>query len=237
MFIIDGTDVIIRGSKQYYIKQKDLKAMELVNEWGLLHDGSPEEISKTLKELNIKLDEFKDDEEVVELIKIAKRRIKIFNHNVYIKKDRFEKEFEKRGDVKLSIVFPESVYLKTKKQNFDFAYNLQAVMTDKHLIFTAIPLSQPNDQKVFEDVYYQIKKSLCVFLEMQCMYGQRTNFSFFINSFLKIIIVADAGYFTIKNLYFIFINRINAVIMPNTEARKENGRCCLRTGKLNFMLK
>ena len=54
------------------------------------------------------------------------------------------------------------------------------------------------------------------------MYGQRTNFSYFITSFLNIIIVADAGYFTIKNLYFIFIHRINALIMPNTEARKEN---------------
>ena len=37
---IDGTDVIVRASKNYFIKQDDLKAMELLNEWGLLHDGS-----------------------------------------------------------------------------------------------------------------------------------------------------------------------------------------------------
>ena len=227
---IDGTDAIVRGSRNYYIKQRDLKAMELLNEWNLLHDGSSEKINKTLKELNIKLKEFHDDKEVVELINLAIRRIKIYKHSVYNKKDRYEKEFEKRGDVKLSIVFPESVYLKTKKGIFDFCFNLQAIMTDNHVIFTSILLPQPNDQKVFEDVYNQIKKTLCIFLEMQCMYGQRTNFSYFITSFLNIIIVADAGYFTIKNLYFIFIHRINALIMPNTEARKENKKLKEKTG-------
>ena len=63
------------------------------------------------------------------------------------------------------------------------------------------------------------------------MYGTRTNFLFFINAFLNIIIVADAGYFTIKNLYFIFIKRINAVIMPNTEARKANDKLRAQNGK------
>ena len=67
-----------------------------------------------------------------------------------------------------------------------------------------------------------LKRTLCIFLEMQDIYGTRKNFLFFINAFLKIIIVADAGYFTVKNLYFIFIKRIDAVIMPNTEARKAN---------------
>lgn len=204
--------------------------MDLLNAWNLLHDGSPEKINKTLKELNIKLKEFKDDEETVELIKLAIRRIKIHKHAVYNKRERYVKEFEKRGDVKLSIIFPESVYLKTKKHNFDFGFNLQAVMTDKHLIFTSILLAQGNDQKVFEDVYNQIKKTLCIFLEMQCIYGTRKNFSFFINAFLNIIIVADAGYFTIKNLYFIFIQRINALIMPNTEARKANDKLRTRNG-------
>ena len=219
---IDGTDAIIRGSRFYFIRQRDLQAMDQINQWGLLHDGSPEEINKTLNELNIKLKEFKNDEEMIKLINLSKRRIKIFKKSVYEKKDIYEREFEKRGDVKLSIIFPESVYLKTKQGRFDFGFNFQAVMTDKHIIFTSMLLSQPNDQKVLENVYYQIKKTLCIFLEMQCMYGNRENYLLFIKSFLKIIIVADAGYFTIKNLYFIFINKINAIIMPNTEARKEN---------------
>jgi len=205
--------------------------MDLLNEWNLLHDGSPGKINKTLKELNIKLKEYEDNEETVQLIKSAIRRIKIHKTIVYNKKHRYLKKFEKRGDVKLSIIFPESVYFKTKKQNFDFGFNLQAVMTDKHLIFTSILLAQANDQKVFEDIFNQIKRTLCIFLEMQCMYGTITNFLFFINAFLNIIIVADAGYFTVKNLYFVFIKRINAVIMPNTEARKANDKLRAQNGK------
>ena len=112
--------------------------------------------------------------------------------------------------------------MKTKKGKFDFAFNLQAVMTNNHILFTSILLAQPNNQKLFEDVYNQIKKTLCVFLKMNNMYGERNNYGLFLTSFLNIIIVADAGYFTIKNLYFIFIHGINALIMPNTEARKEN---------------
>ena len=33
---IDGTDVIVRASRSYFIRQNDLKAMELLNEWGLV---------------------------------------------------------------------------------------------------------------------------------------------------------------------------------------------------------
>ena len=103
-------------------------------------------------------------------------------------------------------------------------------MTDRHLIFTSILLAQGNDQKAFKDVYYQIKWTLCVFLEMQSIYGTRKNFPSFINAFLNIIIVADAGYFTIVNLYFVFINRINALIKPNTESRKTNDELRERDG-------
>ena len=102
---IDGTDVLIRGFKQYYIKQKDLKAMELVNEWGLLHDGSREEINKRLDELNIKLDEFKDDEEVVKLIKIAKRRIKYLNIMFTIKKIDLKKNLKNEGTLNYPLFF------------------------------------------------------------------------------------------------------------------------------------
>ena len=71
--------------------------MDQLNEWGLIHDGSREGIKETLDELDIKLKEFEDNEEIVKLIKRAKRRIRIFKHSVYKKRDRYEREFEKRG--------------------------------------------------------------------------------------------------------------------------------------------
>lgn len=221
---IDGTDVIVRGSRHYYIKQKDLKVMTQLNEWNLLHDGSPESIQNTINGLKIKLEEYKDDKEMIKLINHVLRRIKIYKVSVYEKKERYEKEFEKRGDVRLSIIFPESVYMQTKKLIFDFAFNLQEVMTTDHIILTGLPLAQPNDQKVFKEVYQHLKYTIALLLEMQEIYGERRNYKEILLTFLIMKIVADAGYFTTVNLYYIFINRINALIMPKAQATEVNDK-------------
>ena len=227
---IDGTDIIVRGSRNYFIKQDDLKAMELLNKWGLLHDGSKDQIQKSLDGLNDKLNEFENDEEIVKLIKLARRRIRIHKYKVYEKRARFEKQFEKRGDVKLSIIFPESVFMKTKKGGFDFAFNFQAVMTNNHVIFVGLLLSQPNDQKSLPDVFKQMKKTLDMYLEMQKKYGEINNPLKHTRAFANIVIVADAGYFTIVNLYFVFKNQINAIIKPSSEARQDNNKLRERSG-------
>ena len=227
---IDGTDVIVRASRSYFIKQDDLKAMELLNEWGLLHDGSKNEIQKSLDELKIKLKEFENDEETIRLIKLARRRIRIHKHKVYEKRHRYEKQFEKRGDVKLSIIFPECILIKKKKGKFDFALNFQAVMTNNHVIFVGLLLSHPNDQKSLPDVYKQMKKTLEMYLEMQAKYGKKDNPLKHTRAFANIVIVADAGYFTLVNLYFVFINQINAIIKPSSEARKDNDELRERSG-------
>ena len=205
---IDGTDVLVRASRNYYIKQEYLKAMYQLKKWKLIHNGSKKSIKKSLKGLDIKLEEYEDNEEMVKLINLAKRRIKIHKHKVFAKRKRYEKEFEKRGDVKLSIIFPESVMLKTKRGMFDFAYNLQEVMTSNYIIFVGVMLSHPNDQKAIPPVYKQMKKTLRIYLEMQSKYGQRNNPDKHIKAFANIIIVADAGYFTIVNLYFLFKHRL-----------------------------
>ena len=227
---IDGTDVIVRASKSYFIRQNDLKAMDLLNEWGLLHDGSKDEIQKSLDGLDVKLKEFENDEDIVKLIKLAKKRIRIHKHKVYEKRARYEKQFEKRGDVKLSIIFPECVFMKTKKGGFDFAFNFQAVMTNNHVIFVGLLLSQPNDQKSLPDVYRQMKKTLNIYLEMQSKYGEKDNPLKHTQAFANIVMVADAGYFTVVNLYFVFKNQINAIIKPSSEARKDNDKLRTRDG-------
>ena len=45
---IDGTDIIIRESRHYFIKQIDFKVFDQLNEWGLIHDGSREGIKKNI---------------------------------------------------------------------------------------------------------------------------------------------------------------------------------------------
>ena len=180
--------------------------------------------------MDVKLKEFENDEEIVKLIKLARRRIRIHKHKVYEKRSRYEKQFEKRGDVKLSIIFPECVFMKTKKGGFDFALNFQAVMTNNHVIFVGLLLSQPNDQKSLPDVYRQMKKTLNIYLEMQAKYGEKDNPLKHTQAFANIVIVADAGYFTLVNLYFVFKNQINAIIKPSSEARKDNDKLRERDG-------
>ena len=62
--------------------------MDLLNEWSLLHDGSKDEIQKSLDGLDVKLKEFENDEDIVKLIKLAKKRIRIHKHKVYEKRAR-----------------------------------------------------------------------------------------------------------------------------------------------------
>ena len=95
-------------------------------------------------------------------------------------------------------------------------------MTKNHIVFFGLLLSHPNDGKALPEIYKQMKKTLDIFLEMQSQYGERNNPCKFEYKFAKIILIADAGYFTVYNLYFIFINRINALIKPNTESREDN---------------
>ena len=45
---IDGTDILIRASRSYWIKQKDLDVMYQLSEWNMLHDGSKKKAFKCL---------------------------------------------------------------------------------------------------------------------------------------------------------------------------------------------
>ena len=95
-------------------------------------------------------------------------------------------------------------------------------MTTNHVIFVGIMLSHPNDQKTLPSVYRLMKKTLDTYLEMQSKYGQRNNPNKHIRAFANILIIADAGYFTVFNIYFVFKNNINAIIKPTSESREDN---------------
>ena len=48
-------------------------------------------------------------------------------------------------------------------------------MTNNHVIFVGLLLSQPNDQKSLPDVYRQMKKTLDIYLKIQAKYGEKNN--------------------------------------------------------------
>ena len=71
------------------------------------------------------------------------------------------------------------------------------------------------------DVYRQMKKTLNIYLEMQAKYGEKDNPLKHTQAFANIVIVADAGYFTLVNLYFVFKNQINAIIKPSSSSQRQ----------------
>ena len=65
---------------------------------------------------------------------------------------------------------------------------------------------------------------------MQREFGERRNYREIEKRIREHILIADSGYFSTENLYYLFINKINALIMPkklsedhNNKLRSENG--------------
>ena len=65
---------------------------------------------------------------------------------------------------------------------------------------------------------------------MQREFGERRNYNEIRKRIREHILIADSGYFSTENLHHLFINKINALIMPkklsedhNNSLRRENG--------------
>ena len=177
------------------------------------------------------MDEYKDDEIRLEFIKIALKNLKIFKWNVYKKKDVIAKEFENRRDKVLSITFPEAVLIPTKRGISDVGFNLQEIMTPNHIIVCGLLLAEPNDQKSIRNVIMTIKKTREMMIKMQLEYGERNNDGTLYDLFTNAVLVADAAYFTVKNLYYIYSMKINALIMPLKEAKMNNDKLREKNGE------
>ena len=72
---VDGTDALVRASRNYKITQKDLNALIQVKKWNLLHKNTPQSINRTIKGLKEKFEIYKNDEEICKLINLALKRI------------------------------------------------------------------------------------------------------------------------------------------------------------------
>ena len=226
---VDGTDMLVRASKYYKITKKEVNALIQVHEWDLLHENTPQSINRTIKGLKEKLEVHKNDEELCKTIKLALKRIKIYNTHIYEKKDTYLNIMNERNNDTISITFPTACWMKTKRGSYDFAFNLQEIMTENHIILTGMLLSESNDRKTIKYVLNDIRETIKVFIEMQKEFGERKNYREIKRRIRKFILIADSGYFSIENLYYLFINKINALIMPkklsedhNNKLRREN---------------
>ena len=66
---------------------------------------------------------------------------------------------------------------ENKKGTYDFAFNLQEIMTENHIILTGILLTQSNDRKTIKNVLNDIYETIKLFIEMQREFGERKKYS------------------------------------------------------------
>ena len=63
--------------------------------------------------------------------------------------------------------------MKTKKGIYDFAFNLEEIMTENHIILTGMLLTQSNDWKTIKNVLKNIYETIDLFIKMQREFGER----------------------------------------------------------------
>lgn len=76
----------------------------------------------------------------------------------------------------VSITFPSAVMMKTKKGQYDFAFNLQEIITDNDIILTGLLTDKPNDKNVLPDIMETLKENITILIELQEKYGERRNY-------------------------------------------------------------
>lgn len=226
---IDGTDALIRGSRYYTINKEAIKSMKWMKKHGLLHNNRKKSIERTKKELNKMREETRDDKEFQEFLDYIFHNLKIYNKNIYRKIPEFEKIMEEKDVDYVSITFPSAVMMKTKKGRYDFAFNLQEIITDNDIILTGLLTDKPNDKNILPDIMETLKENFTILIELQEKYGERRNYKELQHMLDNAKFICDSGYFTDDNLEYMDRNGYKYLIMPkrlsqeiNNELRKKN---------------
>lgn len=80
----------------------------------------------------LQLEFYKNDEEMCKTINSTLKRINLYNTNIFGKLDIYSTIINERNIGSVSVSFPEACWMKTKKEIYDFAFNLQEIMTENH---------------------------------------------------------------------------------------------------------
>lgn len=223
-FFIDGTDAIINGSRNYTISEDEIKALKYMKKNGLLHNNRKKSKTKSYNKLKKIQSEIDKNSELYEQIDLIFNKFDLFNKNIYKNIPVFEQIMRERNIKYVSIAFPESVMMKTKKGGFDFAFNLQEVMTDNKIILTGLLLDKPNDHYSLEEIIREIKEDIQIILELQEKYGERKNFKQIQATIEKALFICDSGYFTTENIESADKHGMKFLIMPKMISNRENNK-------------
>ena len=221
---IDGTDALVNGSIHYKITWDEITMLGYAKQWKILHNNRKQSMERFLTELKKKEEFYKNDEEMTKLIKLALKRPEIYNKRIYKKIPLFTEALMGRKQNYVSIMFPDSIMMRTKKGKFDFALNLQQMMLKNKIVFGGLLSDKPNDSRVLEEVILDIKETIEILIDLQKEYGLRRNYKE-INSLLeKTTFILDSGYFSDYNLEIADKYAINVLIMPKVIARQRNNK-------------
>ena len=217
-YFIDGTDALVRASKTYIIYESEIKALEQMKKWGLIHKNTKRSCERTIRLLMKKLKENQDNEEMIDMIDLILSRIELYNKKTIKKLDLFKQEIKDTNKNYISLTFPGARRILTKKGKTDMGKNLQIAMTDKNCIIGAIFSKNGNDFKTLPEIMPVLKENFIILKELQMKYGERNNPQEILNMLDKAILCCDAGYWSSVNLTYVDENNIKALIQPKKVA-------------------
>lgn len=219
----DSTDAKINGSAHYKVSQKEIDGLELMNELNLLHNRSTKKIKNNRKKL-IKYRDKCEDKDEIEIINHVLKNFKLYDKRLYDKLDTLKEYLKEVPDGYISVMFPEARFIKTKRGKYDFALLVQETMLKNGIILNSLVQSEPNDSKALEEIILDLKDTFKTLIDLQVMYGERSNYKEIYDALNYAIHVLDSGYFTDVNMEKAEYYGLNILIMPRSIAKKYNDK-------------
>ena len=137
-----------------------------MNKWNLLYNNEPKSINRSINRLEEKLVFYKNDDEMCKTINSILKRFNLYNTNIFSKLDIYTNILNERKTGSVSVLFPDACWMKIKRGIYDFAFNLQEIMTENHIILTGMLVTQSNDYKTLKEVLKNIYETIELFIEM-----------------------------------------------------------------------
>ena len=226
---IDSTDALVRASRNYILTDKKIEAFKFLNEHDIIHDLSKKSKKRLLEELERIEKEDYCDEKIMKYIRLVRSNLNFFNSDIFEKLPQLERIMEERGLNKISITFPDSVMMKTKRGRTDFAFNVHEIMTEEKIVLTPFLSNLPNDKKCLEDIIIELIDNVNIILELQRKFGERSNYKEIEGILKKSSFMLDSGYYEIENIKTGHEYELNIIILPkristqiNNQIRKDN---------------
>lgn len=225
---LDGTDALINGSVNYLIHEDEIEALELLNRWNLLHNNTESKIEYVKREWKKKLIRYKNDPDKARLIELAFKRPKLYNEYIFNKIDEFKEALLNYDKKYVSINFPESVKLPSKRGKWEMGFNLQELMSDNHIVLSGFLLRKPNDFNTLKEVTNKISHNVELLKAIQEEYGERNNTKF-LEDLFHIDTWCDSGFGDIENQKARETATLNFLSIPKKLSKQINDKLRKKT--------